>query len=211
MEIISLFPLGRIFSLIYFTNNLIINLLFFLPFLEKNKMSNDDEDNNCVVGSTCSNDIRCSVNGNCYYDIIALYKNDTPLYPEIFTECICNAGYGTLKDNKIKCCYAKKSQFTAFILELVVGFGSSHFYLGRYIFACGKLLLTLLGYIICCVSLIIICSEKKKIEEEKKKCNTLYILVIGSICALFLIAILDLFLLGFGVYKDGKGMELKGW
>lgn len=171
----------------------------------------DDEDNNCIVGSTCSNETRCSVNGNCYYDIIALYKNESTLYPENGTECICNYGYGTLKDNKIKCCYAKKSQFTAFILELLIGFGSSHFYLGRYIFAFAKLLLTLIGYIICCVSLIIICSEKRKFEEERKKCNTLYLLVFGSSCAIFLIGILDLLLLGFGVYKDGKGMELTEW
>ena len=175
-------------------------------------MSNDDEDenNNCIVGSICPNNTKCSIHGNCYYDIISLYK-DNQSFILNDTKCICNYGYGTLNGSKVYCCYAKKSQFTAFLLELLVGFGASHFYLGRYIFAIVKLLLTLIGYTICCVSLIIICSEKKKFEEEKKKCNTLYFLVIGSSCALFLIAILDLLLLGFGVYKDGKGMEMTEW
>ena len=41
-------------------------------------MSNDDEDenNNCIVGSTCQNNTKCSIHGNCYYDIISLYKNN---------------------------------------------------------------------------------------------------------------------------------------
>ena len=41
-------------------------------------MSNDDEDenNNCIVGNTCQNNTKCSIHGNCYYDIISLYKDN---------------------------------------------------------------------------------------------------------------------------------------
>ena len=36
----------------------------------------EDENNNCIVGSICPNNTKCSIHGNCYYDIISLYKNN---------------------------------------------------------------------------------------------------------------------------------------
>ena len=167
-------------------------------------------DTNCQIGNYCEDGSPCSINGNCFYDIFQQYNasNATNI-----TTCICNFGYTSYLDdiNTIHCCYQQKNQFTAFLLEAIIGFGSGHFYMRDYWIAILKLLLSVVSYSVCCASLIIICTEKKKLEEEKRKCNLLYYHILGCIIFLVLFSIVDLCLLGLGLYTDGNGQKLRSW
>ena len=99
----------------------------------------------CELNSYCgSSKLKCSIYGNCNYKLFQYYSNYTK-EPEII--CECNKGYSSfdidnqLTSSDIYCCYSKKSQLTAFFLELFIGFGSGHYYLGNITFATIKLLI----------------------------------------------------------------------
>jgi hypothetical protein len=110
---------------------------------------------NCELNSYCGNrKFKCSTYGNCNYKIFDYYShNETvdinPYDPDYIQEdyiyCECNKGYSSFDiDNNmttsgIYCCYSKKSQLTSFLLELFIGFGTGHFYLGNITFATIKM------------------------------------------------------------------------
>ena len=90
----------------------------------------------CKIGNYCGSKA-CSENGFCNYNL-SHYYNETfsvggPHYNLI---CQCYMGYSSydievqhINDRYIYCCYKKKSQLTAFYLELFIGFGIGHFYI----------------------------------------------------------------------------------
>ena len=90
----------------------------------------------CKIGNYCGSKV-CSENGFCNYNL-SHYYNETfsvggPHYNLI---CQCYMGYSSydievqhINDRFIYCCYKKKSQLTAFYLELFIGFGIGHFYI----------------------------------------------------------------------------------
>jgi len=78
----------------------------------------------------------------------------------------------TLKsESNILCCYQQKSQLKAFLLELFLGFGIGHFYLGKYYFASLKLGLQ----VSTCISLWCIvyfaCNREYSIEVHPNEIN----------------------------------------
>ena len=108
--------------------------------IEKNFSSENDEKYNCDETQDPENAKRCNLDHmTCEYG---------------FHNCVCNYGYITNPNfnNETKFCdYEQKSQFTAFLLELLVGFGAGHFYRKAYIFAIPKLIFFIFGYYtVCC-------------------------------------------------------------
>lgn len=91
----------------------------------------------CQVGNYCGSEkYACSVYGNCNFNIYKYFKlNNTE--DDKKPHCVCNMGFSsfdieTLKsESNILCCYKQKSQLKAFLLELFLGFGIGHFYLGN--------------------------------------------------------------------------------
>ena len=99
----------------------------------------------CQVGNYCGSEkYACSIYGNCNFDIYKYFKlNSTE--DDKQPHCVCNMGYSSFdvqnlnSVSNILCCYKQKSQLTAFLLELYLGFGIGHFYLGKIIYGCLKL------------------------------------------------------------------------
>jgi hypothetical protein len=99
---------------------------------------------NCELNSNCQNcDLnnnceiyKCSNYGNCNFRLV---NNKQEIY------CQCNKGYSSYNrgKNDVFCCYKKKSLLISFLLELFIGFGSGHIYLGNTVYATIKLCLEL--------------------------------------------------------------------
>ena len=121
-------------------------------------------------------------------------------------ECICSKDYETvdaLTLGDFYCNYRKKSKLIAFLLEFILGFGSGHFYLGHINLATIKLIFTTLTCL-----LFYQYNSIKKITEIKRVAIPLErFCIIGWI----IWQLVDGFLLGFWFYKDGNGIELRGW
>ena len=109
---------------------------------------------NCELNSYCGNKkYKCSIYGNCNYRIFEYYSDNQTIDPydyeavkDDYIVCECNKGYSsfgidTNSTTDIYCCFSKKSQLTAFLLELFIGFGTGHFYLGNITFATIKMLI----------------------------------------------------------------------
>ena len=96
----------------------------------------------CQIANYCQGDntngqtIGCSIYGNCGYNLTKYY-NPNESEENKKAKCICNIGYSSYDvdvgyGTTTKCCYKQKSQLTAFLLEVFIGFGAGNFYLGNY-------------------------------------------------------------------------------
>ena len=102
---------------------------------------------NCQISSYCGNEANgCSIYGNCNFKLFEYYKaNITNEEKSKLIYCQCYMGYSSYdievqkKNNNVLCCYKKKGTLTAFFLELFLGIGIGHFYLGNYLFGGIKL------------------------------------------------------------------------
>ena len=242
---------------------------------------------NCQIGNYCNNR-PCSTFGNCNFDIINYYKQNSTEEDKA-PRCECFIGYSSydvnvLKSNGINCCYKQKSQLTGVLLEMFIGFGAGHFYMGRYIYGIIKLLVQLfLCFVFWCVTYFACnrehtfeipneltnnenisnitnennnnevknenennenknlangileeneneedSNEKKKkesfeLEKEEEneendikienfiKCPKLMFIIYSSGIAFVVFYFVDIFLIGFGFFKDGEGEDLLMW
>ena len=98
---------------------------------------------NCEVNSNCKGQY-CSNYGNCNFQQVNTSN--------IIIFCQCNKGYSSYDIDKnltkysedaVYCCYKKKSILTSFLLELFLGFGIGHFYLGNTVYFFVKLFIEL--------------------------------------------------------------------
>ena len=244
---------------------------------------------NCQIGNYCpSEEYGCSIYGNCNFDIFKFFKVDSTEEDRL-PHCECNLGYssyditGLKTDHNIKCCYEQKGQLTAFLLEMFLGFGIGHFYLGNFYFAIIKLLVQIfLCFLFWCVTYFAcnrehifqassneinnnenlaknILNENKIDNFENKnneiidenenennndndsnendnknniskndsfdlddgkendniknfiKCPKSMFVIYFSGISFFLFNIVDVILIGFGIFKDGNGEELLMW
>jgi len=131
----------------------------------------------CEISNYCGSEkYACSIYGNCNFRIFDYYKpgsaeDDKRPY------CECNNGYssyditGLKQENKVLCCYKKKGQLTAFFLELFLGIGLGHFYLGNYIFAVCKIIIQ----IFLCVTLFCVmyfaCTREHSLQTGSNDIN----------------------------------------
>ena len=122
-------------------------IIFYLIFFLKTIISVPIKD--CLLNSYCSispeEKLKCSSFGNCNYKLFDYYNvNGTK---KIY--CECNKGYSSfdidnnLTTSDIYCCYQQKSQLTSFLLELFLGFGIGHLYIGDRTFAIIKMIIEL--------------------------------------------------------------------
>lgn len=124
----------------------------------------------CKIGNYCGSKA-CSENGFCNYNL-SHYYNETfsvggPHYNLI---CQCYMGYSSydievqhINERNIYCCYKKKSQLTAFYLELFIGFGIGHFYIDNVHFGLIKLFSQILLCLIFWCVLIHSCKKEHTI------------------------------------------------
>ena len=131
----------------------------------------------CEIGSYCSSEkYGCSVYSNCNYRIFEYYKiNSSEKDRQPY--CDCYHGYSSFdievlkSGNDVWCCYKKKGALTAFFVELFVGLGVGHFYIGNYIFACIKLTIEIFVCVtVGCVSYFA-CSREHSFETSVNEIN----------------------------------------
>ena len=133
---------------------------------------------NCEISNYCGSEtLGCSIYGNCNYRLFDYYKNGSTREDQL-PNCTCYEGYSSydievLKkgNTNILCCYKKKGMLTSFFLELFIGFGAGHFYMGNYIFACIKMAVQ----IFLCVNLwcftYFACSREHSFEQNYNEIN----------------------------------------
>lgn len=189
------------------------------------------EDLPCLSVQRCKNassNIECSIHGKCFYDVMGYYLSNKT---QSFQNCICDEGWTNLSiDDSVKCCYHRKSQFSAFFLEIGIGFGLGHLYIGNSVTGLIKLISCVF---LCCGGWIFACcmcykkdleliEEVKAIDEGKDeiiiklrshplKYKIFNILVIFSAIAYVIWQIVDAFLFGLNIFKDSNGIELQPW
>ena len=210
-------------------HQIFISSLLFLSLLSLSFSS-------CEIGNYCDNNVPCSTNGNCNYDIFELYDANRTAEPQ--SSCFCNKGYTSFGINgnisssdNIYCCYKQKSQTIAFLLETLIGFGLGHLYLGRYAFFAVKFAIQLIFCVVCILSTIITCVKERDLTEEEKDefdenedegekkqifsffkgCNVYTIMILCCVFGYSLFQIIDIMVVGFAYYKDGNGETMKMW
>ena len=127
-------------------------ILQFLFYYIKSDVSDE-----CEIGNYCTEGT-CSVNGNCKIDIFNIY-NITSI-EDLKTKCECNIGFTSFnideeesEEDKVFCCYEQKSHFSAFMIELFLGFGAGHFFIGDIKFGLLKFFIQIfLCFSFCCLT-----------------------------------------------------------
>lgn len=121
-------------------------------------------------------------------------------------KCLCANGYTTINDKKFgdfECNYKMKSQATTFLLELIIGFGMGHFYLGNVNLALCKLFFSVFAcYFICMLPSF----EKIRLT---KMCAYYSQFIFGLIWVIW--QIVDCVLILKNHYKDINGIEMRRW
>ena len=154
----------------------LMRLNIFILFLFYNYIKSKVEDD-CQVGNYCGSEkYACSINGNCNFNIYKYFKlNNTE--DDKQPHCVCNMGYSSFdienlkSETNILCCYKQKSQLKAFLLELFLGFGIGHFYLGKYYIGGLKLGLQLSICVTIWCIIYFACNREYSIELHPNEIN----------------------------------------
>jgi hypothetical protein len=142
----------------------------------------------------CGNDMCHPVGGKC-----------------VDNKCICQGGYisANLSTFHTSCNYKQKSKLKAGLIEMFLGCGIGHFYAGRSFFGTIKLVFYSLFCSCCCYSLYIIRKIRREEEaEDHPYASLLFFCSMAYLGLLVLWQILDGFLFWFGIYSDGKGVNM---
>ena len=134
----------------------------------------------CEIGNYCGS-TPCSVNGYCNFDFTK-YNNDSffKLSSKNELKCICNKGYSSydidslkMEERSLYCCYKQKSHLTAFYLELFIGFGIGHFYIGNINFGLIKFFTQIFLCFFFWCTIYLACKKEHtivlKLNEQNKK------------------------------------------
>lgn len=166
---------------------------------------------NCIAASICNDTIQCSSMGICYVNITEYFQVN---YTKSVT-CICNIGWtDDPVNNSVKCCYKRKSQALAFILESVVGLGIGHLYIGNPLIGYFKFSFSL---VLCCFfwsNIFISFYREAKIENINRghrKREGSVLIIVGCFCTYFIWQLVDMILFGINYYCDGNGIALDQW
>lgn len=184
---------------------------YFFLFYSNNRVNSEY----CMMAQECKTSedkkIRCSSYGKCFYDTYGYFlTNQTGL----FQTCVCHEGYHSLDSDDIKCCYKKKSQFYAFILEFLIGFGLGHLYCGNHTLFLLKLFGASILCCNCCLISICFCNTDDTSSEEKPtpiKYQIFNFLLIFSFFAYIIWQCTDGVMYGLNMFKDGNGVDLEPW
>ena len=131
----------------------------------------------CQIGNYCfSEKYGCSVYGNCNFNIYEYFKENSTEEDKL-PHCQCNMGFSSYditdlkSDNNILCCYAQKGQLTAFLLEMFIGFGVGHFFIGNYIFATIKLIVQIFLCVVFWCVMYFACNREHSFQTNSKVIN----------------------------------------
>jgi hypothetical protein len=168
---------------------------------------------NCAIASYCDNDQACSANGNCFIDIFNYYNKNFATKNKTFSSCKCNKAWDSRENDETKCCYKKKFQSIAFGLELMVGFGSGHFYIGNTIIAFVKLSCNFIVCFTFWLTTIVTCNKEvyNEVYELDRKGSKSICVLLTCISIFFIWQIIDTILFGINFYKDSNGFKLDEW
>lgn len=122
------------------------------------------------------------------------------------TICICDKGY--TYDDSNKCLYKQKKALTSLLVEIFTNIGIGHMIIGRTLFGIIKLMLGVIPWL---VNILGVCSVIRVKPSEGVLGLIVSILLFISSLVFFVWWIVDAFLFGFNVYKDGNGKELEHW
>lgn len=177
------------------------------------QLKNIKLNNVCLPTSKCNGTISCSENGHCFYDLMKVFSNNIDSNNVSFITCICDRGYtDDPKNPDIKCCYKKKSQFAAFLMEILIGFGAGHLFIQNYTLGIIKLCFQVTACCSCCLIGFCFCYKTNKHNEEpSNKQIFLNVLFLFGILLFFIWQLIDLVLFGINYYKDGNGIEMESW
>ena len=120
--------------------------------------------------------------------------------------CICFKGY--TYDDSGSCLYKQSKALTSLLIELFTNIGIGHMIIGRTLFGMIKLMLGVVPWL---VNILGICSVIRAKPSEGVLGLIVSILLFASSFTFFVWWIVDGFLFGFNVYKDGNGKELEYW
>ena len=131
----------------------------------------------CEISNYCGSEkYACSIYGNCNFRIFDYYKVGSTEEDRI-PHCECNMGYssfdifGLKQENKIQCCYKKKGLLTAFFLELFLGLGLGHFYLGNYAFGCCKIIIQIFFCVVMFCVMYFACTREHSLQTNYNEIN----------------------------------------
>ena len=154
--------------------NKIIKIVYLILFFH---CINTEYLEDCQVGNYCASEkYGCSIYGNCNFNIFEYFKENCTKEDKL-PKCECNLGYSSYdievlkQDHTILCCYEKKGQLTAFLLEMFIGFGAGHFYIGNIKFGLIKLFVqTFLCFLFCCVTYFA-CNREHTFQARANEIN----------------------------------------
>ena len=125
------------------------------------------------------------------------------------TTCLCTMLYASYQEeNGPYCQYERKKQKTYMLLEGMLGFGVGHFVNGHFIIGAIKMALPLMaigfGYLFCAP-----CTAKYQNNGHVQ--YFILILSLVPFVAYVLFYFVDIFMILFSGYADGKGVPLLQW
>jgi hypothetical protein len=170
---------------------ILINYTKTQNFAPDSILTNMDSNSKCQV--TQCGPYQCSTNGFCLNNLT----------------CLCGVSFTSFPENSIyQCCYKRRSQINAFLLEFFVSFGAGHMYTGRGDYAGSKItiLLLFIGLNIFIHSAILCYGKNGKVWKWMK-----YIIIVTSVVGFLTWQILDLIMYGLNKYVDANGVTLKEW
>lgn len=168
------------------TNNSSLGQIYLQP---NNNLTNSV--NQCIT--TQCGDYNCNSNSFCLNNQI----------------CLCNPGYTSNPfDNLDQCCYQKRKQIKAFLLEFFVSFGAGHFYAGRNGIGGAKVFL----FLFCITLNIFVFGVIKCYKQAGKLWHLLSSVSLAiSLSCYFLWQLIDMIMFGLNKYVDGNGVDLQAW
>jgi hypothetical protein len=155
----------------------------------------------CLKTLIYSDLLSCGNNKCSKYNSVCLLVEDS-------FSCVCNEGFTTYPEtNNEKCNYSKKSQLTAFLLELFITYGAGHIYSENYKYGIPKLFFWLFSYYLFIALRMIV-----KNSEENPSLSLIVVIAAFFFCfGMLTWHIVDLVLYGMNIYSDGNGIDLIPW
>jgi hypothetical protein len=183
---------------------ILILLIFYisLDFFNSLKILQNSLNSTNLTRWNMSEQVPCRNNSDCNFGNC----NNTSKH------CECDKGYLNTENNElvIPCFYQQKRQYDAFVLEMIVGFGSGQFYLSRN----GQGVLKLFAYLFAIIS---ICLFPLTLRRCHTRTHSSFLAFGIAFTYCFLAIgfaawyIHDLVVIRKGYYTDGKGFPLLSW
>jgi hypothetical protein len=191
----------------------IIISIFFIEYSESSfvrltrKLQTNSTEENFTVNTDYG---ECRVQ-YCGDGVCALDKADCLVNVTTKTKyCKCREGYTTFpQDDSFDCCYEQKNANTAMLLEIFIGFGFGHFYVGNNLIGIIKASVYLVLSVSCCLVLYRVFRLQDQGKSFIFKFTCTICLLLCS-CTYIGWQIIDSILFSIGGYTDKNQAPLSG-